>query len=190
MYESGTYKVITGPTSEPLTLSDVKAWLKVDDSADDTLITLLISAARESAEKYLQMALLPQTIEEYYDGFYPYGLRLSITPIISLTHIYYTPPGGTSTLLDTSFYTLHPSEKPPLVLRIENMTFPEVTIQGAGVKVTYQAGFANAAAVPAAIKLGMLKTIAESYANRQDSVFVLPTAAMHLFDKYRINYFR
>jgi hypothetical protein len=65
-----------------------------------------------------------------------------------------------------------------------------VTIQGAGVKVTYQAGFANAAAVPAAIKLGMLKTIAESYANRQDSVFVLPTAAMHLFDKYRINYFR
>jgi uncharacterized phiE125 gp8 family phage protein len=183
MYESGTYKVITGPASEPLTLSDVKAWLKVDDSADDTLITLLISAARESAEKYLQMALLPQTIEEYYDGFYPYGLRLSISPIISLTHIYYTPPGGTSTPLDTSFYTLHPSEKPPLVLRIENMTFPEVTIQGAGVKVTYQA-------VPAAIKLGMLKTIAESYANRQDSVFVLPTAAMHLFDKYRINYFR
>jgi len=190
MYESGTYKVITGPASEPLTLSDVKAWLKVDDSTDDTLITLLISAARESAEKYLQMALLPQTIEEYFDNFYHYGLRLTISPLISVTHVKYTPTGGTEQTLNTDLYETHPTAQPPLIIRKENITFPEVSLQGAKVKVTYQAGFANAANVPAPIKIGMLKTIAAAYQDRQDAIMTLPTAAMHLYNAYRVSFFR
>ena len=52
------WKVTTAPVNEPWTLSDVKNYLKVDTSADDTLITTLISAARQAAESYLNMALI------------------------------------------------------------------------------------------------------------------------------------
>jgi uncharacterized phiE125 gp8 family phage protein len=58
------------------------------------------------------------------------------------------------------------------------------------INVTYQSGYANAAAVPAAIKKAMLMLIADSYQNRQDSVKQLPTAVEYLLNPYRVNYFR
>lgn len=190
MFETGTYKIATAPATEPLTASEVKNYLKVDSSDDDALIALLITSARMEAEKYLQMALLPQTIEEYFDNFYHYGLRLSISPLISVTNVKYTPTGGTEQTLSTDLYETHPTAQPPLIIRKENVTFPEVSLQGAKVKVTYQAGFANAASVPAPIKIGMLKTIAAAYQDRQDAIMTLPTAAMHLYNAYRVSFFR
>ena len=40
-------KVITAPTSEPITLAEAKAQCRVDGTDEDTLITSLIGAARQ-----------------------------------------------------------------------------------------------------------------------------------------------
>ena len=190
MYETGTYKVTTGPASEPISTSEAKTYLKVDNSTDDSLITALIQAARESCEKYLQMALISQTITERFNGFQNYGLRLSISPLISVTSVSYLDSGGGSQTLSTDYYGVADYEKPPLIYLKYGQTWPVVYSQQDAVTVVYLAGYADAAAVPALIKTAMYMILSEWYNNRQDSIRNLPTAAQFFLDQYRIMYFK
>jgi uncharacterized phiE125 gp8 family phage protein len=189
MFNTGTYKVTTGPSSEPLTLSEVKAFLKVDGSDEDGLITLLIQAARESVEKYCTLALLPQTITEYFGKFEQYGLRLSISPLISVTSVTYTAVGSTTQTLSTDIYGTDTAWTPPLIYRKYNQDFPTIEPGPKSITVTYQAGYANAASVPATLKQAMLLMIADWYDNRQDGVKTMPTASQILLDRFRVWYY-
>jgi len=48
--------------SEPVTLNEAKAWLKVDYSDDDTVITGLIKGARQTIEKLTSLALVNKSV--------------------------------------------------------------------------------------------------------------------------------
>ena len=50
------WKVTTAPATEIWAVSEVKDYLKVDTSADDTLISTLIQSARQAADSYLNQA--------------------------------------------------------------------------------------------------------------------------------------
>jgi len=58
------FKVITPPSSEPITLSNVKDWLNIDFSSKDTLISNLITRARSYAETVTGRALATQQIQQ------------------------------------------------------------------------------------------------------------------------------
>ena len=64
--------LVTPPASEPVTLTDIKTYLKLDDitdTIDDIYITLLISVAREYCEDIQHRALITQTWEMALQGF-------------------------------------------------------------------------------------------------------------------------
>ncbi len=42
--------LLTGPSLEPVTLAEMKLWLKIDGSEDDNVINALIVSARLSVE--------------------------------------------------------------------------------------------------------------------------------------------
>lgn len=65
--------VLTPPTVEPVTLTDAKAYMRVDFSDDDTLITNLISRARSLCETITARAWAPQQIQEVYTIERPEG---------------------------------------------------------------------------------------------------------------------
>lgn len=56
------FAVSVPPATEPLTLATVKQHLRVDSTADDTLIPLYITAARQWAERYQGRAYVQQTL--------------------------------------------------------------------------------------------------------------------------------
>ena len=60
-------RLATDAASEPVTVADAKAYARVDDSADDTLIGTLITAARKRVEKETGLALMPQTWVAVFD---------------------------------------------------------------------------------------------------------------------------
>ncbi len=69
-----SYQVTVAPSVEPLTLSYVKSWLRIDFTDDDALITDLISDTRRGAENLLRRSLATQTIQEVYEfDFVPSG---------------------------------------------------------------------------------------------------------------------
>ncbi len=62
-------KLRSAPASEPVTLVEAKLHLRVDFADDDTLITMLIGAAREQAEALCNRALVTQSWDLYLDAF-------------------------------------------------------------------------------------------------------------------------
>jgi|SRR5579859_6205403 len=58
-----SYTVTVPVQTEPITVSDAKAWLRVDFGDEDTLIAGLISDARRYAENILHRSLATQTIQ-------------------------------------------------------------------------------------------------------------------------------
>lgn len=66
-----TWVVATPPGAEPVTLAEARLHLKADDgvTADDTLITSLIVAARRHIEQVCERALMPQTWRVSLDAF-------------------------------------------------------------------------------------------------------------------------
>lgn len=62
-------KLLTPPTSEPVTLAEAKTHLRVDINDDDALITGLIASARQSAEQICRRALISQQWKVTMDRF-------------------------------------------------------------------------------------------------------------------------
>ena len=102
------YKVTTQPAEEPLTLTEAKTHLKVEVTADDSLITALIQAAREEAEQYLNLKLITQTVTEKLDCFPSYEetnlILLSAAPVVSVESVKYQDEDDTQQTLSTDRY--------------------------------------------------------------------------------------
>ena len=60
--------VKTEPAQEPVTLQEVKEYLRVEDSTDERTIRPLIETARRFAEEHMGRALFSTTFTQYYDS--------------------------------------------------------------------------------------------------------------------------
>ena len=76
-------KTVTG--TEPITLDEMKAWMKVDGDADDTLITELIIQGRSLTEFWLNISIVLQTI--VIEATPRSILQLPYQPVVSITSV-------------------------------------------------------------------------------------------------------
>lgn len=184
------WKVTTAPATEVWTLSEVKNYLKVDTSSDDTLITTLLQSAREVAERYLNQALITQTITEKLDRLSNPTIYLSVSPVISVSSFQYADSQNTTQTYNASNYIVDTFEKPARLSLAYGKTWPTLYGNINDVTITYTAGYGStAASVPMQIRQAILMMIADSYDNREDYVKKLPTASEYLLDQYRVQLF-
>lgn len=163
-----TWEVTTEPAEEPVTLQEAKDWLKVDSSADDDLITALITAARIHAEKYTGRVLISQTIEEHFDCFPASGvLYLGFQPT-AVTAVTYLNTDGASQTVTASDYTADLISRPSRIAINPDKAWPTTGDYPNAVTVEYEAGFADAASVPESFKVAMKLLIGFLYENRED----------------------
>ena len=195
-------KVSVQPAEEPVSRSEAKAWLKVDNTADDDLIDSLIVAARMAVEDFTNLKLISQTIEEVYScfpwvGYYRLGshptkydaFKLTCSPLIAVTSIEYKATAVGYTTLDSSNYTAHTYQKPPIITPAYSLSWPEAIDFPEAVKITYTAGLsANAAGVPALFKNAILKILTSWYEKRGENVKKLPTDVEYMLNIQRIIY--
>lgn len=187
-------KISVQPAEEPVTLAAVKDWLKVDYTADDDIITALISAARIAVEDYLGFKLIAQTWEETYDCFPVSGLyneyaaiQLSNAPLRSVTSIEYQATAGTYTTWASTEYTVHDYHLPAIVTPGYDKLYPDTIKFPEAVKVTYVVGVsANAAGVPELYKSAIKKIVTYWYENRSENVRRMPTDVEWMLNVARI----
>ena len=190
-----TLKLITAPATEPVTSSEAKSHLRVDTTADDTLIGTLITAARQHVENHLRRALITQTWELVMDAF-PAGdvIRLPRPPLVSVTSIKYTDVAGSESTFSSAAYVVDTDSTKGRVVLKSGESWPSDTLAAAnGVRVRYVAGYGSAAAVPNPIRQAILLLIGTLYENRESvlvaqgvTVAQLPFGVEALLMPYRI----
>lgn len=184
-------KLIAGPIEEPITLDEAKAHLRVDSdlTADDGLIGALIVAARQGAEHQTGRALMPQTWELALDCFES-EIRLPKPPFASVSSVKYLDVNGVLQTLDPSAYIADSYSEPSRLMPAYGTSWPSIRRQANAVLIRFDAGYANAGAVPQQIKQWMLLQIGAMYENRESvaavsSIVEMPFAD-RLLDAYRI----
>ena len=166
--------LITPPAAEPLTLAELKSWLKVDIGDDDDLITAIGKGARGVVEDHTNRALITQTWKLTLPRLGPQPVRLPIWPVQSVSSVTYTDWQGTSQTWTGPGWALSAAE-PPEIVPAYNQLWP---IQWAGgltlgpradaAAVTFVAGYGAAgAAVPEPLKLAIRLLVGHYYNQRR-----------------------
>lgn len=164
-----SYKIITAPVVEPVSLAEAKVHCRVDVSDDDALITSLITAARESAEHETGRALCTQTRELVLDAF-PDAFVLRGAPVQSVVSIKYLDSTGVEQTLDPADYILDNDSEPGFAVIGYGKAWPESYATINAVRVRYVCGYGAASDVPASIKAWILLAVGTLYAQRETTV--------------------
>jgi len=197
--------LVSDPAGEPVTLAEVKAWLKIDGSDDDALLVSLIAAGRESAEKYLRRALITQTWkltvdlpysnwgrnlpEGTYDlpvnalcGDLPQEIDLPYPPLQSISSVVTYDTNNASSTYDSANYFADTASG-RMVLN-DTAVWPSNLRQRAALVITYIAGYGDASAIPESIKSAIKMHIQRMYDER--ILCDMPPACESLLRQHRI----
>lgn len=186
-------RLAAAPAGLPLSLAEIKAHLRVDHSDEDVLLDVYNRAAMEYVEHFTRRSLMPQTWTYSLDSFPAQRMiRLSRSPYNeahSALVIKYDDADGAEQTLAASEYTVDGASIPARV-RVGDNGWPETLDDLNAVRITYGAGYADAASVPTPLKQAMLLMIGHWFANREAVVVgtiaaEVPLAAKALMRAYR-----
>jgi uncharacterized phiE125 gp8 family phage protein len=162
---------LTEPVNEPVTLVEAKAYLRVDNTDEDTLIGTLITAARQWVESYLDRALILRQLVLRLDTF-PVEIELPQPPLstfgtttaVSLT---YTLETGTTATLSSSEYRIDRTSTPGVLRQNYSGSWPGHLHDYNSIAVTYWAGYgSDEGDMPPAIKNAILLMVGHLFENR------------------------
>ena len=165
--------IITPPATEPLTLAQAKAELKIDFADDDANITSKLTEARMWAETYLRRALVSRVVEYGFDAFPGDStpIRLPLGKCTAIEYIKYLDDDGATQTLSG------PTSAAPGTDYIEDLTddygaviappwddyWPTTRKTLNAITVRYTAGYGAAAAVPSDIVTGVRSRLSDLY---------------------------
>lgn len=188
--------LLTPPAAEPVSLASAKVHLRIDHSADDALITDLITAARQMAEAFTGRAFITQTWKLVMDEAPSAGfIALPRPPLASVTHVKTYDEADTATTMNASNYFVDTVSQPGRVILRSSGVWPTVSRSANGFEVQYVAGYGSQASdVPLALRQGILSHIAHLYENRGEGLSpqgdvmqsFAPASALSLYLPYRV----
>jgi uncharacterized phiE125 gp8 family phage protein len=156
----------TAPASEPLTLAEAKAHLRVDATDENDLITALIVAAREYCEGYLHRKLITQAWDWTLCDF-PACFQFPFLPVSAVTSIKYYDTANALQTLSSSYYQVDLNTTPARIHLAYGYAWPSTYERSDAVVVRFAVGYANAAAVPQSIKQAMYLLIGHWFRSRE-----------------------
>ena len=204
--------VAVEPTDDLLTVAQIKAYLRYDDTDQDDLITSLRDAAVAYAQRYTGRRFMSVTLDFSFDDFPASGLRINALgelvtvshggysrsielpgpPTQSITSVTYTDASGDSQTLSTDVYQLLTSDDGRSFLTEKyNQQWPDCRDIERCVTVRLVVGYEDADSVPDEIKLAVKMLVAEWFDKDRSGVDVaqhheLPFSVRCLLDGHRV----
>lgn len=199
--------VNTSESAYAITSAEVKNWLRIDGSDDDTVITSLIKTAHNWAKKYTKRSLTTQTltlsIDSIYDVDIPLqegqytGIDIDITrrsillpesPVASITSVKYYDDADTESTFASSKYYLDKAGIPARFVLRQGESYPTGLRVANALEIKYVAGYGGSSDVPEDIKQACLLYCAYLFEQRGDGEKNLnpPYSATQLLQPYTI----
>lgn len=177
-------QLITPPAGEPISLAEAKLHLRVDFDDDDSLIQVLISAARQASETLTNRQLVTARWRMVLDSFpgpslmgVPAGqtftlpghaISLPKSPVASVVEIRYLDMAGLWQTMPAANYTVDSVCEPARITPVFGQIWPIALPQIGAVSVIFDAGYGNASAVPEGIKTWIKLRVGSLYVHREE----------------------
>lgn len=208
----GRRELVADSASEPLTAETFKTHARIDGSGDDAYVADLIAAVRTLFERETGLALINQTWKVWFDhpaqidrlgwwdgvrdGSVDFGnvdhLKLSPSPVSSITSVKSYSLDNTETVFDSANYFLDGASKPARIVLNSGKTWPTSIRAKNSLVVELVAGYGAAEDnVPADIRHALLMAGLHWYEHRGDCLDIKAESAAlkiirPLVDKYRV----
>jgi uncharacterized phiE125 gp8 family phage protein len=189
---------ITAPTSEPVTVAEVKEHLQIDHANDDRLLEGYIIAARHQAENYTKRQLMPATFKYIFPDFRSSQqevelMRPPLSTVSTNVSIQYTDDTNSTNTLGATVYTVDFEREPGRVYPTVNNEWPSNVLSDhpKSVQITYVSGYTGRAAVPQPIKHWIMQRVGVMYEYREELspdsfTFIGHDYTMGMLDQYKI----
>lgn len=163
-----TLQQTTPPTAYPVTLDHAKKQCRILwDDENDYISDVLIPAATQYVQNYLNRQLITATWKFYLDEF-PREICVPRAPVQSITSIEYVDTDGVTQTLAASTYRVDVVSQPARIVEAWGKVWPSTQGSINSVIVTYVAGYgATYASVPADIRAAILLLIGHWFENRE-----------------------
>ncbi len=179
---------------EPVSVEELKAQARIAGEGEDALLTRLIEAARQWAERFMGRVLIEQT---WVAGFssVPRGrfVTLPSGPLLSVEQVEAYDERDNATLWATSNYYVDDQRVPARLVLRDGACWPDMTRCANGMTVTYKAGYGAAASdVPELIRTAILQLATHWFENRGEASAVdergvmAPLMVQALLQPYKI----
>lgn len=148
-------RLVTPPATEPVTLEEAKLHLRIDGTEEDSLISALITAARQKAEEYTKRAFITQTWEYAIDSVSG-KVYLPRPPVQMINEVILD-----GEIVSTENYVLVGQD-------VFYTKIPLNAVKPDGLVIRYASGYgSNATDVPQAIRQAILMLVAHMYEARE-----------------------
>ncbi len=185
-----SFSLTMPPSVEPVLLADAKQQARIDTTADDALVTALITGARQWAEQYTGRAFVTQTwqmvvdlwpgaVGKWWDGERQgpvTGLddvnyiSLPRAPLQSVTSVNYYDNSDNATLWSACNYFVDTVRAPGRIALRSGSVWPIPSRLTNGIVITYVCGYGDdGTSVPEPIKTAIRQLVAHWYEHRGDA---------------------
>ena len=154
-----TMTLIKPPALEPVTLAEVRQFLRLTDNSEDGLLDGLIKAARETLETQTGLALICQTFRLYIDQWPTAGvIKLRKCPVQSIVSVSAHHVDGTPVQVAAEDLHLESASRPA------RLYLASRTANSVALEVDFVAGFGETGKdVPDALRHAILTLVAHWY---------------------------
>jgi uncharacterized phiE125 gp8 family phage protein len=181
--------LLTAPATEPLSLAEAKAYLRVETGDDDAVIGALIAGSSIHVEAQTRRALITQSWRISVDAW-PDDGRLMIlpAPLQALTAVRVYDFDNAAHTIDTAAFVL---DRGGSALIFAPWALPAPGRVAAGIELDVTVGYGDAAIdVPEALRQAIRLLVAHWYENRglvtAGTSTVLPQTVAALIAPYRV----
>jgi uncharacterized phiE125 gp8 family phage protein len=164
--------------------------LRIDDQAETDVLDAIILAAETYAEEITGRSFVSKTYLYTLERWHRL-IILPRPPVTSITSIQYVDNDGATQVLASNRYQLDAQGFVSCVKEAYGETWPSIRHGVVNpIAITYVAGYADAASVPAPIKQAVKLIASDLWTNREDSAPVtlqpVPFAARTLLAPYKV----
>lgn len=161
------HEILVAPATEPVTLTQARAFLRIGTDGDDSVLTSLLVAAREALEARTGRALVTQTVRQRFmvpsdpKSTLPGTLLPGRVPATNLVAVRIIGTDGSETAAPTN-----------LVRLIDGrfVVTGSLASTALGLSLDYQAGYGPVASnVPEAFKISILEAVSDALFRRDNA---------------------
>lgn len=187
--------VTTPPAGTAISIAEVRERLRLGSEDADADITLMIGNAEAWWEADTGTSLMPQVVELRLDKFPARDKEIPLmhSPIRAVNSVKYLDEAGVQQTWMADKYQVELAGG--RLLRLES--WPTVQSERIStVAIEMDVGYANAAAVPADVKIALLLRVGDTYRWREDTqdartrLMALPYGAQTIAERYRRVWFQ